>query len=224
MTEPNTNPISEGDHLRANTYSLLAALFAAPPQADLIDRLSQAGSHLAPSGETDPSSQNPPLSETTEESLSHAWQNLREAAQTADIDAIDSEYHTLFIGVGRGELIPYGSWYQTGFMMDRPLAALRTELDALGFERLEGVKEPEDHAAALLESMALIISTDEYTFETQQRFFARHIDPWMHSFFKDLTKSTNADFYSKVGKFATTFLAFEVRYLSITLAPSTKNR
>ncbi|WP_025770875.1 TorD/DmsD family molecular chaperone [Thioalkalivibrio sp. HK1] len=218
MTTPTTNPIGEEDNLRANTYSLLAALFAAPPQADLIDRLLQAGSL--------PSSTNKvnsplPASETTENSLAHAWQILREAAQTADIDAIDSEYHTLFIGVGRGELIPYGSWYQTGFMMDRPLAALRTELDALGFERIDGVKEPEDHVAALLETMALIITTDEFTFETQQRFFTRHIDPWMHSFFKDLTKANNADFYSKVGRFATTFLTFESRYLSSTIVPST---
>ncbi|MBF2761419.1 MAG: molecular chaperone TorD family protein [Ectothiorhodospiraceae bacterium AqS1] len=184
--------MSEEDRLRANTYSLLAALFAAPPQADMIDRLLQAGSLSTPTDETNPPS---PPSENAEESLAHAWQNLREAAQTADIDAIDSEYHALFIGVGRGELIPYGSWYQTGFLMDRPLAALRTELDALGFERVEGVKEPEDHAAALLETMALIITTEEFTFETQQRFFTRHIDPWMHSFFKDLTKANNADFY-----------------------------
>ena len=71
---------------------------------------------------------------------------------------MDAEYQDLFIGVGRGEVVPYGSWYMTGFLMDKPLALLRADLAALGFERQENVKEPEDHAAALCETMAMLIN------------------------------------------------------------------
>ena len=82
-----------------------------------------------------------------------AWEGLRLAARQVTAEDADDEYHRLFIGLGSGELVPYGSWYQTGFLMERPLGALRGDLAALGFEREPGVYEPEDHVAALCEAL-----------------------------------------------------------------------
>ena len=133
------------------------------------------------------------------------------------MEAVDDEFHDLFIGVGRGELIPYGSWYRTGFVMDKPLAVLRSDLAALGFERREDVSEPEDHAAALLETMALIAASPEHDFDVQRRFFDRHLAIWMPTFFADLQSADSARFYRAVGKFGERFMKFETQYLSIVL-------
>ena len=78
----------------------------------------------------------------------------REAASDADAERVEREFFDLFIGLGRGELLPYGSYYLTGFLHERPLARLRDDLAALGIERAEGNVEPEDHAAILCEIMA----------------------------------------------------------------------
>ena len=41
----------------------------------------------------------------------------------------------LFIGVGRGELLPFASVYMTGFLNEKPLATLRNDMVTLGVER-----------------------------------------------------------------------------------------
>ena len=128
--------------------------------------------------------------------------------------ALAQEYQDLFIGLGRGEVVPYGSWYMTGFLMDRPLAVLRGELEALGFERQEGVAEPEDHAAALCETMAMLVS-EGHPIEVQQRFFQNHMGPWMGRFFRDLNEARSAAFYRAVGQFGEQFMEFESGYLTM---------
>lgn len=153
----------------------------------------------------------------SDDGLGTAWRALRRAAVRAEVEAVDDEYHDLFVGVGRGELIPYGSWYLTGFVMDRPLAVLRSDLAALGFERQDEVKEPEDHAAALLETMALIAASPEHGIDVQRRFFDRHVVTWMHTFFADLQTADSARFYRAVGQFGEQFIAFEKQYLSIVV-------
>ena len=146
-----------------------------------------------------------------------AWSDLARAAAHADVEAVDDEYHALFIGVGSGELIPYGSWYLTGFVMDKPLAALRTDLAALGFERCDDVKEPEDHAAALLETMALLVASAEHGIDVQRRFFDAHVATWMRTFFADLQSADSARFYRAVGRLGDRFMKFEMQYLSIVI-------
>ena len=188
----------DGDTVRANTYGLLGALLANPPRNETFDLL--AGIEV-------PST----------DGLGTAWEALRRAARHADAGAVDDEYHDLFIGVGRGELIPYGSWYLTGFVMDKPLALLRTDLAALGFERQDEVKEPEDHAAALLETMALIVAAPEHGIDVQRRFFDRHVATWMRTFFADLQTAASARFYRSVGQFGDRFMTFETQYLSIVV-------
>ena len=192
-------PYGAGDDVvRANTYGLLGALLAAPPRQEIFDLLARI---------------DPP----SDDGLGTAWRELRRGAESADAEAVDDEYHDLFLGVGRGELIPYGSWYLTGFMMDRPLAVLRSDLAALGFERRDEVKEPEDHAAALLETMALIAASPEHGIDVQRRFFDRHVATWMRTFFADLQRADSARFYRAVGQFGDQFLAFEMKYLSIVV-------
>ena len=186
---------ADGDAVRANTYGLLGTLLASPPRNEIFDLL--AGIEV-------PST----------DGLGTAWEALSRAARHAAVDAVDDEYHDLFIGVGRGELIPYGSWYLTGFVMDKPLAALRSDLAALGFERQDDVKEPEDHAAALLETMALMVASPEHGIDVQRRFFDRHVATWMRTFFADLQAAGSARFYRAVGQLGDRFMAFEMQYLS----------
>ena len=188
--------VTDEDSVRANVYGLLAALLAGPPPQEIFDLLASIDSPSA-------------------DGLGTAWRELKRAAGNADVETVDDEYHDLFIGVGRGELIPYGSWYLTGFVMDRPLAVLRSDLVALGFERRDDVKEPEDHAAALLETMALIAASPEHGIDVQRRFFDRHVATWMPTFFVDLQTADSARFYRAVGQFGDRFMAFETKYLSI---------
>ena len=195
--------VADDDAVRANTYSLLAALLAAPPRREHFALLANIGI---------PSTDGP-----STDGLRAAWSVLSRAAEHADVEAVDDEYHDLFIGVGRGELIPYCSWYLTGFMMDKPLAVLRSDLAALGFERQDGVKEPEDHAAALLETMALIAASPEHGIDVQRRFFDRHVATWMRTFFADLQTADSARFYRAVGQFGDQFMAFDMQYLSIVV-------
>src|ERR1700756_2023355 len=121
--------IDDVDAARAQEYALLATLLARAPDRDLLARLARLKADASPLG------------------LAHA--RLAEAAGAAEAARVEREYFDLFIGVGRGELLPYGSYYLTGFLHERPLARLRAHLDKLGIERAEGQAEPEDHAAIL---------------------------------------------------------------------------
>lgn len=188
------------DAIRANTYSLLATLLAIPPSSDVLDLLKQIDVPQDNGGS----------------GMAAAWQTLRLAGEHATIAALDDEYHDLFIGLGRGELVPYGSWYLAGFLMDQPLMVLRRDLMALGFERQDDVPEPEDHAAALCETMSLIISSsDETPFDTQRKFYSDHVAPWMGRFFKDLQEAKSARFYRAVGQLGEQFIEIEKQYLSM---------
>jgi TorA maturation chaperone TorD len=149
-----------------------------------------------------------------------AWKMLRSAAERCSPAELDDEYHDLFIGVGRGEMVPYGSWYMTGFLMEQPLAKLRSELDLLGFVRQEGVAEPEDHAAALCDVMALISDGEGGApLEVQAGFFERHVAPWMGRFFRDMQQAPSARFYRAVGQLGEQFVELEKQYLNITGPP-----
>ena len=186
------------EQLRANVYSLLARLLAAAPDEDVLARLEQIE---AP---------------TDAEGMAGAWHMLKLAAASSSVEALDDEYHALFIGIGRGELVPFGSWYMTGFLMDKPLTYLRQDLAEFGIARQEGVKEPEDHAAALCETMAIIIgNSDEIDFARQQAFYKDHLQPWMRLFFEDLENAESATFYKAVARLGREMMDFESRYLAM---------
>lgn len=182
---------------RASLYGLLAALLRDVPNHALIDQvsgLSQA------EGRDD---------------FALAWEGLRLAAGQVSASEMDDEYHRLFIGLGRGELVPYGSWYQTGFLMELPLGVLRQDLIALGFEREPGVHEPEDHVAALCEVMAQLALDPDTSVEREAKFFRDHIGSWIGRFWDDLERSTDAPFYAALGRLGGAFFELERRYLDM---------
>ncbi|GAA0601861.1 hypothetical protein GCM10009416_44650 [Craurococcus roseus] len=168
------------DRERAALFALLGRLLSDPPDAALLARLRVLGG-----GDT---------------RLGQALSGLAAAAEATDPAALEREHFNLFIGVGRGELMPYASWYLTGFLQDRPLADLRAALRRLGVERAPGVPEPEDHIAFLCETLAGLI---EGRFAGEQEeaaiFFGRHLRPWAARFFGDLEKAEAARFYRAVG-------------------------
>lgn len=185
--------------LRVNAWSLLGKLLAAPPDEEVLDLLASAEG-AAPAGDN---------------LLEAAWDMLAKAAARTSPAELEDEYQDLFIGVGRGELMPYGSWYLTGFLMEQPLARLRGELAELGFARREGVTEPEDHAAALCDVMAMIgTGEDAVPVEVQAGFFARHIAPWMGRFFRDMQQAPSARFYRAVGQLGEQYVALEGQHLN----------
>ena len=188
----------ESQQIRASSYALLAALLANPPSDELLAQLQKI--------EAD---------KNDAKDIINAWSMLRLAAEMNKAEAINDEYYALFIGIGRGELVPYASWYLTGFLMEKPLAHLRSRLSELGYERQEDVKEPEDHVAALCEVMSQLILDDDTDFETEQLFYNDFIDNWMGRFFHDLQHTKTTGFYCAVGQLGESILDIEKRYFSM---------
>ncbi len=182
---------------RAAFYSLLAALLRNAPDADVL-------AYCLSLDTTDQKSE-----------LGAAVNTLVLAAKHSDPQRLKEEFHELFIGLGRGELVPYGSWYQTGFLMERPLGQLRADLAKLGFERSDDVHEPEDHIAALMEVMAMLIYEGAPQ-EQQRLFFETHISSWAKDFMKDLSVAETATFYRSVARLGSAFVAIESQYLNLT--------
>jgi TorA maturation chaperone TorD len=190
---PPVTAVTEEDRVRGNLYALLGNLLAGAPDAALL----QVMRRIAPAPDDD-------------SLLAASWQLLAVAAARADLEQLRQEYDALFIGLGRGEVVPYGSWYLTGFLMELPLAQLRGDLRELGIERQPGVHEPEDHAAALCDTMALLITGDEpVSLERQFDFFTRHLETWLPRFFRDLQQAGSARFYRAVGQLGEQFIGVE---------------
>ena len=192
------NSIDEEQQYRASAYSLLAALLRSSPDSQILDRLAGLTQEIQGEGDT----------------LMVSMSMLGLSSRIMTPTAIEDEYHDLFIGLGKGEVVPYGSWYLTGFLMEKPLSDLRDDLMQLGFERSDEVTEPEDHAAALCEVFSLMIA-DNTEISIQKHFFLTHMVSWMGSFFKDLTDAKSAVFYKALGRFGTAFIAFENEYLTM---------
>ena len=183
---------------RASAYALLAALLREAPTKALLDHLSQLS----------------PESDTESDALSTSMAALAEAAEKYDPDQLEDEFNALFIGIGKGELSPYCSWYLTGFLMEQPLSDLRDDLRRLGFERSADTREPEDHAAAIFEVFSVMIS-DASSLDEQRSFFEKHMQPWLGQFFADLGNARSADFYRPVARFGAAFIELEQTYLSM---------
>jgi TorA maturation chaperone TorD len=141
---------------------------------------------------------------------------LAQAADNASEEKIEREFFNLFIGIGRGELLPYGSYYLTGLLNERPLARLRADLGALGIERAEGQVEPEDHAAVLCEIMTALTGGQFAVAErVQQQFFEKHLAPWIGRFFADLERAEAADFYRHAGTVGRLFMEIETEAFAL---------
>jgi TorA maturation chaperone TorD len=183
--------LSEEDTCRSALYRLLGRVLVAPPNDSVLSAL------IGLQGDDSP--------------LGRALNDLAAAARAAQ--DLEQEYHDLFIGLGRGELVPYGSYYLTGFLYEKPLANLRRDMALLGIARRDDVREPEDHVGAVLEIMGCLIdgsfAAPVNDFATQQRFFATHVEPVAPRFFADLEKARAARFYRSVATVGRLFLDVE---------------
>jgi TorA maturation chaperone TorD len=176
---------------RSSEYALLASLLLRAPDAEALTRLSR----LPDAGRT-------PID------LAHIA--LARAAGSASAEAVKREFFDLFVGVGRGEIVPYASYYLTGFLNERPLARLREDMKRLGIERVEGHPEPEDHLGTLCEIMSgLAAGSFEAPAGEQGAFFARHMAPWAGRLFADLEGAASARFYRAVAMVGRVFIDIE---------------
>jgi TorA maturation chaperone TorD len=188
--EPMAGDVDEVDVARAQEYALLSVLLARAPDAALLARIATVRGDASPLG------------------LAHAA--LSDAAGRVSVERVEREYFDLFIGLGRGELLPYGSYYLTGFLHERPLARLRADLSRLGIERAAGQAEPEDHAAILCEIMAGLVSRRfPAPAAAERELFEQHLAPWIGRFFADLEQAEAADFYRRVGTLGRLFVEIE---------------
>jgi TorA maturation chaperone TorD len=184
--------VDDVDAARAQEYALLSVVLARPADAPLLSRLAGLRGDASPLG------------------AAHAA--VAEAASHADVARVEREYFDLFIGLGRGELLPYGSYYLSGFLHERPLARLRAHLARLGIERAAGQAEPEDHAAILCEIMAELVSGRFAAPRRSDReLFEQHLAPWIGRFFSDLECAQAADFYRSIGMLGRVFTTIEAQ-------------
>jgi TorA maturation chaperone TorD len=186
--------LDDVDTARAREYALLAALLMRAPNADFLSRLSGLRGDASPIG------------------VAHI--DLAQAANDIDVTRVEREFFNLFIGVGRSELLPYGSYYLTGFLHERPLARLREDLAAFGIERRQGQAEPEDHAGILCEIMSGLID-GRLPAGSEQQIFQKHLAPWIGRFFADLERAEGADFYRRVGTLGRVFVEIETEAFSL---------
>jgi len=187
-----TTDVAEEDALRADLYDFLGALLAAPPDAELLKKsaaLTGDGSDIG-----------------------RGVTALATIAGAFGQEGAREEFHALFIGLGRGELMPYASYYMTGFLNEKPLASLRNDMGRLGIERSPNVYEPEDNIASLCEMMAGLIRGRFFTaadLDQQRQFFNTHIGPWAGHFFTDLEGAKNSVLYAPIGAIGKAFIEVE---------------
>jgi len=188
--------------IRADIYLLLSSLYRQQPSTELIAFLSQLEMEQADSA------------------MQRAWHKVKSAAIESSQEQLEDEYQELFIGIGRGEVVPFASWHLTGSLMEKPLASIRHDLALLGLEREEQVKEPEDHFSALCEVMSVLTEEEE---ELQQVFFNKHLGTWFSSLVEQVKQAKNANFYLAVAELTNAFMTLEQVRFSANLQNS-KNK
>ena len=183
---------------RAEVYGLLAQLYQAPPAPELLANLRVAATEAPVAGAF----------------LEEPFRQLVGAARACSDDAVADEFEALFGGVGKPEVWAYGSHYLSGFLNDKPLVRLRSDLAALGLGRDESRAETEDHIAYLCEVMRYLIAGDDVAVANltqQQRFFAAHLQPWVERLCEALAAQPRADFYRAVALFTHAFMNVEAQ-------------
>ncbi len=190
--------ISAEDQMRADLYGLLGRLLFESPNPEILQTLQGLSGD-----ETD---------------MGKAFDRLAKLAGSNDVETVQIEYDGLFIGTGRGELLPYGSYYLTGFLNEKPLAKLRNSMRQLGIGRNNSVNEPEDHIGSLMEMMSGLI-TGRYgnpaPIVMQREFFTTHIEPWAAHFFKDLEAAELSKLYQPIGTIGRLFVEIETDAFSM---------
>jgi len=187
-----TIEIAEEDQLRADMYNFLGLLLSGPPSKDTLAKTAALSGDESPMGE--------------------AINAMARVAKATSAKAVESEFMALFIGLGRGELLPYTSFYLTGFLNEKPLAMLRKDMTGLHISRAPNVFEPEDNIASLLEMMGGMITGrfgEVASLEVQAAFFNKHIGSWAEHFFTDLEAAKASVFFAPVGSAGKAFMEIE---------------
>ncbi len=199
--------LSAEDQARADFYALLASLFYRAPDERLLQSIVIA-SEPVDEEKSDAS-----------ENLVKAWRALAEASNVVSHDAVADEYQAVFIGVGRPPVMVYGSFYMAGFMMEKPLAELRTDLAKLGFTRDASVYESEDHIAALCDVMRALILGDladsPASIAAQRKFFMQHLKPWVGKCCAAVHDFERSNYYRHVAELAAAFFEIEIAAFEI---------
>ena len=193
-----STPDDREELARAEVYGLLASLFYAAPSADLYEQLRVAVTEAPARGAF----------------LEASWSELVAATRRLTLAKINEEHVALFGGVGKPEIFVYGSWFIAGSLNEKPLAALRRDLAALGLARPQTVLETEDHIASLCEVMRYLIAGDDVAVSNlaaQQRFFDAHLRGWVERLFDTITAHPRADFYRAVAGFGRDFFSVEAQ-------------
>jgi len=186
------------DAARAQEYALLAVLMARSAPRELLQALAALEGNDTP--------------------LGRAHRVLAEVAAETNPPVLERDFFELFIGVGRGELMPYASFYKTGFLHQKPLSDIRRDLIAAGIERAGNISEPEDHIAVLFEAMSALLSNDTAFADpgiTPEVFFRRHLNGWAARLFTDLERLRPKSFYGKVGALGRLFMDIEEEALAL---------
>ena len=183
---------------RAELYGLLASLWLAPPDAALLTQFRVAVTEAPQPGGF----------------LEAPWQALVAAMRASSPEAAAAEYEALFGGVGKPEVLLYGSFYLAGFLNEKPLAALRADLAALGLARDESRGETEDHVACVFEVMRYLIAGDDVAvsnLEQQRRFFRAHVQPWVDQMLDAVAAQARALLYRDVATLTRALLLVETQ-------------
>jgi TorA maturation chaperone TorD len=184
--------IKEEDQLRADMYSFLANMIRTEPSQELLDSVKKL------TGD--------------DSSIGKSIKLISKLASTMHISEIQDEYVNLFVGVGRGELLPFASYYLTGFLNDKPLSKLRNNMNELGVVRIKEVKEPEDHVSSLFDIMSGMITGQfgkQYSITEQSNFFEKHLNSWIHLLMSDIESAKTAVFYAPIGSLGKEFINIE---------------
>ena len=183
---------------RAEIYGVLAALFYAAPTPALLESLRLAVTEAPAAGAL----------------LEASWSELVATARAMSVQEVGDEYDALFGGVGKPEVYLFGSHYLSGFLNEKPLAALRTELAELGLTRGDAMAETEDHYAYLCEVMRYLIAGDDVAVANltrQREFFTRHLLPWAQQMCETVSAHPKARFYKSLAGFTQTFTSVEAQ-------------
>jgi TorA maturation chaperone TorD len=183
---------------RSELYGLLAGVLYASPAIELIAQIRAAATDTPAAGAF----------------LEEPWRSFVGVTRSMTDQAIRDEYDALFGGMGKPEVYLYGSHYLSGFLNEKPLARLRTELNSLGLERSEVMSDTEDHFAYLCEVMRYLIAGDDVAVANltrQREFFSTHIQPWVNLMCDDIQSNTKANFYASLAELTRAFMGIEAQ-------------
>jgi TorA maturation chaperone TorD len=193
-------PLHKEDQARADFYALLARLFAAAPDTNLLRSIAEAEDLAVETGED------------TARKLAESWRMLKAASAAMDAEAAAQEYVDLFVGVGKSEVSLHAAAYMRS-AGGSVLAEIRSELAQLGLGRQAGIDVYEDHLAAVFETMRVLIAgapgLAPRTVSEQQPYFGAYVAPWVPGCCAAIIASPIANYYRRVAEFTEYFMAIE---------------